>query len=56
VVRLLLENGDDIDTKGGRGDGWTTLHQAAEDEYVVVVQLLLEKGTGINTKNRYRYR
>lgn len=49
MLRILLEKGADVDTKG-RG-GQTALHPAARYGHEKVVRLLLEKGADINAKD-----
>src|SRR5207248_569371 len=48
MVKLLLENGADVDAKDYYG--WTALHIAAESGDEALVRLLLDKGADPNTK------
>jgi ankyrin repeat protein len=53
VVRLLFEQGADVNAKDG--DGWTALHGAASRGHEAVVRLLVEKGADVNAKHRDRW-
>jgi ankyrin repeat protein len=49
AVRLLMERGADVNTKGDRK--WTALLYAAQNGHEAVVQMLLDKGANTNTKD-----
>ena len=51
LVRLLLENGADVNAQEGRYGN--ALHAASLGGYVAVVQLLLNKGADVNAKGGY---
>ena len=51
IVRLLLENGADIEGKGRWGQA---VIAAAENGHGAIVRLLWNKGTNIKAKNRYK--
>ena len=51
VVRLLLENGVSVDSRGVSES--TALHIATTEGHKAVVQLLLKKGANIEAKNKY---
>ncbi|KAM0521165.1 hypothetical protein ACHAPE_002638 [Trichoderma viride] len=54
IVRLLLENGADIETKDQHMDRGTPLLQATEKGHEAIVRLLLEKGADIKAKDYSR--
>jgi ankyrin repeat protein len=49
IVRLLLENGAELESKSN--DGHTPLSLAAEQGQEAVVQILLEKGAKLESKD-----
>src|SRR3984957_14134351 len=51
-MRLLLENGADVEAKGswGKREGGTALHLAAKNGREAVVRLLLENGAAVEAK------
>lgn len=51
IVRLLLENGADINSKDGHGQ--TALMNAAHAGQVALVRLLIEKGADLDTTAKY---
>merc|ERR1712001_782468 len=48
IVKLLLEQGIDINSKGGHG--YTMLHFAVEDFNFEIVKFLLDNGANVNAK------
>lgn len=50
VVKVLLENGAEVEAKGG--DGWAPLLVAARCGHEGVVKVLLENGTEVKAKNK----
>ena len=50
-VKKSLENGVDVNSKDD--DGYSALHAAAENGYLDVVKLLVEKGADIHFKSEY---
>jgi ankyrin repeat protein len=53
LVRLLIERGTNVNSKGG--SGWTPLHEAAAAGNPDIIQLLLESGADINAKDYRGY-
>ena len=53
VVKLLLDNGANIDTKDKSGA--TPLWTAAQNEHDNIVKLLIDKGANVNTKISYGF-
>ncbi|KAH6983913.1 hypothetical protein EDB80DRAFT_625396 [Ilyonectria destructans] len=49
VIKLLLENGADLESKDN--SGWTPLSLAAQEEHEAVVKLLVEKGADLESKD-----
>jgi ankyrin repeat protein len=48
MVELLLDNGADIEQRGGRG--WTALAEAANAEHLEIVSLLAVRGADVNAR------
>ena len=49
AVRVLLENGADVNAKGGEGE--TPLHKAAQWRFLEVLEILLENKADVNAKD-----
>jgi ankyrin repeat protein len=49
VVKILLDNGADVNTKDH--DGNTALHTAARKEHFEIVKILLDRSANVNEKN-----
>ena len=51
-VRRLLDGGADV---GENYDGYTLLHEAANDGSVALMELLLDRGANVNAREKYGY-
>ena len=52
IVRLLIDNGADVNTRGGAVRGRSALQYAATNGHCAIVRLLLSKGANIDAKAR----
>jgi len=53
VVKILLDNGADVNATTNDDNGWTALMIAADRNHEDVVEILLDKGADVNATDKH---